>query len=449
MTIAPPAPAPPSVRRPLHGLDAAVGIAASTGEPAWLAALRGSAVRRFAETGLPGSHDEEWRFTPLAELSRQPFVAVENPGSVPATTITPHLLGNVDWPLIVVVDGLVQPDLSRLTGLPAGVTFLSLGDALARELPVLERHFGRHATADTTPFAAASMAAWRDGAVLHLAPDVRLDTPVRVLHVVTGTAARAIVSPRLLVVLEANAAATLVESYADIGHATTHLTNACTEVVLGAGARLEHLRLQLEPADAWHVGCTVVDQQRDSHYRSFTLARGARLSRHDLHARLNDTNIETLLYGLYLTRGEQLADNHTAIFHDHPHCNSWEVYKGVLADRSRAVFNGKVLVQPEAQKTDAKQTNRNLLLSDEAKVDTKPQLEIFADDVRCTHGATVGPLNVDQRYYLQTRGIAGREAEVLLITAFVAEVVAEIVQPVLRERVDGMVREAMNAMIPG
>ena len=227
-----------------------------------------------------------------------------------------------------------------------------------------------------------------------------------------------------------------------------YFTNAACEVMLADGARVEHIRIQREGRAASHIGATTVRQGRDSHYRSFTLALGGRLSRHNLHARHLASSVETLLYGLYIGRAQQLMDNHTAIFHDHPGCNSWEVYKGVLAEQSRGVFNGKVIVRPEAQKTDAKQTNRNLLLSDDARVDTKPQLEIFADDVKCTHGATVGKLDEQQRYYLRTRGIAGRTAEMMLISAFVAEVLAEVTQPGVRAALDLLVRAALDALVP-
>ena len=203
--------------------------------------------------------------------------------------------------------------------------------------------------------------------------------------------------PRNLIVVERGARASVIESYVTLAptvRPTGPIRSPRSSVA--AGAWLEHTRIQRESERAYHVGLTHVDQQRDSHYRSFTLAMGGALARHNLHVRLNDENIETLMYGLYLTRGEQVADNHTAIYHDQPNCRSWEVYKGILDGRSRAVFNGKVFVQPEAQKTDAKQTNRNLLLGATRTVDTKPQLEIFADDVKCTHGATVGRLDDDR-----------------------------------------------------
>ncbi len=222
-------------------------------------------------------------------------------------------------------------------------------------------------------------------------------------------------------------------------------SNPVTEVVAGAGSWLEHTRIQRESERAYHIGLTHVEQQRDSHYRSFSMAMGGALARHNLHVRLNDENVEALMYGLYLTRGEQVVDNHTAIFHDQPNCRSWEVYKGVLDGRSRAVFNGKVFVQPEAQKTDAKQTNRNLLLSDTARVNTKPQLEIFADDVKCTHGATVGRLDEGALFYARSRGVPQAAAERLLTYAFAAEVIEEVSLEPVRQELDRLVLERLDA----
>jgi Fe-S cluster assembly protein SufD len=222
-----------------------------------------------------------------------------------------------------------------------------------------------------------------------------------------------------------------------------------TEVAVAAGSWLEHTRIQRESERAYHVGLTHVDQQRDSHYRSFSMAMGGALARHNLHVRLNDENIETLMYGLYLTRGEQVVDNHTAILHEQPNCRSWEVYKGVLDGRSRAVFNGKVFVRPEAQKTDAKQTNRNLLLSDLAKVNTKPQLEIFADDVKCTHGATVGRLDDVALFYARSRGVPQEAAERLLTYAFAAEVIEEVALEPVRNELDRLVLERLEGQRGG
>jgi Fe-S cluster assembly protein SufD len=238
-------------------------------------------------------------------------------------------------------------------------------------------------------------------------------------------------------VVERGARASIIESYVTLAPGQSYWTNPVTEVWTGPNSWVEHTRIQRESEAAYHVATTQAEVSRDSHYRSFSMAMGAALARHNLNARLADQYAEALLYGLYLTHGDQLVDNHTVLYHDHPHGHSWEVYKGILDDRSRAVFNGKVMVKREAQKTDAKQTNRNLILSDFAKVDTKPQLEIFADDVKCTHGATVGQLDEDALFYLQARGIARADARGILIRGFVGDIVNRVAFGPLRERLDG------------
>ncbi len=412
--------------------------------PSWLAALRQAGADRFAEVGLPGSKDEEWRFTPVAPMGRLALGAAEAGASPALEALAPYLF-DAGWSRIVMVDGRVDPALSSLGQLPEGVRLMGLAEAIGAGLPVLASNLGRTADPTQTPFTALNAATFTDGLVLHVPAGVHLEQPVHLVHVATDRAREAMLAPRLLMVVDGGARATLVESYLAMTDAR-YVTNSVAEVVIGQDAWVEHIRVQRESEAAWHVGFTQVNQQRDSHYRSFTLAMGGHLARHNLHARLGGEQVETLLYGLYLTRGEQLADTHSAIFHDQPNCNSWEVYKGVLADQSRAVFNGKVLVEPIAQKTDAKQTNRNLLLSDRAKVDTKPQLEIFADDVRCTHGATVGKLNEQQRYYLQSRGIGGDRARQLLIWAFAAEVMSEIMQPEVRRELERVVHQRLDEL---
>jgi Fe-S cluster assembly protein SufD len=405
--------------------------------PPWLADLRFAGAMRFASVGLPGSKDEEWRFTPVGPLAQTEWrTAAESP-VLDAAAIAPFIF-DASWPTVVLVDGRFDPELSRLGGLPEGVILQAISGAITAGVPAVANRLGSTADASQTPFTALSAATFADGVYFHVPAGVTVPGPIHFLHLTTDASADAMLAPRGLIVIEAGARASLVESYVSLT-TKAYFTNTVIEVVMGAGSWLEHTRVQRENESAWHIGFTQVDQARDSHYRSFSLAMGGRLSRHNIHTRLGDSNIETLLYGLYLTSGTQLADTHSAIYHDHPNCNSWEVYKGVLADKSRAVFNGKVLVQPIAQKTDAKQTNRNLLLSDQAKVDTKPQLEIFADDVRCTHGATIGKLNEQQRYYLRTRGIGGKKAEQLLIWAFAAEVLAEVAQQPVREELERLV----------
>ncbi len=294
-----------------------------------------------------------------------------------------------------------------------------------------------------TPFAELNAAFSRDGALVQVPAGVSLLDPIHLLFVTTADAQGTATHPKSVLHVGRGARAQFVESYVSLGGAS-YFTNAVTEVVVAEGAWVEHSRIQRESEAAYHIGYTQVEQARDSHYRSFTLAMGGAIARHDLRARLGAENVETLLYGLYLARGDQLVDNHTVIFHDQPNCRSWEVYKGILDGKSHAVFNGKVLVQPEAQKTDAKQTNRNLLLSDGAKVDTKPQLEIFADDVKCTHGATVGRLDETAYFYLQSRGIPRAAAQQLLTYAFAAEVVGEVASVPVREALDRLIRQRLG-----
>jgi Fe-S cluster assembly protein SufD len=388
---------------------------------------------RFATVGFPSSRDEEWRFTPVSPIAQTDFRPAA-PAKLTRSALQPFLFGHPEWPQLVFVNGKFAPDLSVLPSLPLGVRLGNLATALAGDTTLLERHLTRHAAPETTPFAALNTAFIRDGALVYVPVDTALDRPVHLLFVTSPDAGGTVAHPRNLIIVERGAKASVVESYVSLAGGATYFTNAVTEVVSGENAWTEHTRIQRESERAYHVGLTHVDQARGSHYRSFTLAMGGAIARHNLHVRLNAPGIETLMYGLYLTHGDQLVDNHTAIYHDHPECNSWEVYKGVLDDRSRAVFNGKVFVKPEAQKTDAKQTNRNLLLSSGAKVDTKPQLEIFADDVKCTHGATVGFLDPAALFYLRSRGLPPAVARKVLTYAFAGEVVNEVaLEPVRRE----------------
>jgi Fe-S cluster assembly protein SufD len=427
-----------------YDLELHAGGAIADG-PDWLEPLRRTAAERFGRTGFPASRDEEWRFTPIGPIAQTNWrPAPSRPERLPAGSLEPFMFGHPEWSTLVFVNGTYSDALSSIAQLPGGVTVTSLSHALRTDLPLLRSHLGQHAPADGSPFTAVNAAAFRDGGVVHVPAGHDLAGPVHLVFITTAEGAGAALHPRNLIVVERGARASVIESYVTLAEGATYWTNPVTEVSAAAGSWLEHTRIQRDSERAFHVGLTQVDQERDSHYRSFTLAMGAALSRHNLHVRLNDENIETLMYGLYLTRGEQVADNHTAIYHDRPNCRSWEVYKGVLDDRSRAVFNGKVFVRPEAQKTDAKQTNRNLLRSDLAKVDTKPQLEIFADDVKCTHGATVGRLDDIGLFYARSRGIPADAAERLLTYAFAAEVIDEVALEPVRLELDRLVLERLG-----
>jgi Fe-S cluster assembly protein SufD len=415
--------------------------------PDWLEPVRQAAIERFAAVGFPTPRDEEWRFTPIAPIAQGTWRRGVAPSrEVTREELTPFIFGHPEWTTLVFVDGRYREALSSTGKLPAGVRAGSLAEALQADGALLEKHLARHASIEGSPFTALSTAFIRDGGFLHVPANTDLTRPVHLVFVATADAAASVTHPRNLIVVDRGARASVIESYVSLAEGTSYWTNTVTEVVAGANSWIEHTRIQRESERAYHVGLTHVEQQRYSHYRSFTLAMGGALARHNLHARLNGENVETLMYGLYLTRGEQVVDNHTAIYHDQPNCRSWEVYKGVLDGRSRAVFNGKVFVKPEAQKTDAKQTNRNLLLSDTAKVDTKPQLEIFADDVKCTHGATVGRLDDVALFYARSRGVPAEKAQRLLTYAFAAEVTSEIVLEPVRDELDRLVRERLGEM---
>jgi Fe-S cluster assembly protein SufD len=408
--------------------------------PAGLVVRRREAFERFARVGFPTIKDEEWRFTPVTPIARTGWRLSEATAGRPVQLeeLAPYRFGGAEWCTLVFVDGRFAPSLSHRPALPAGVSVDPFAEALKRDPALIDETYGRIATPDITPFAALNTAFATDGAIVRVAEGVAIPGPVHILYVSTGAVADTAVQVRTVLQIERGARAQFVESYAGLGPAMG-FNNVVTEVVVGEGAWVEHTRIQREGEAAYHIGLTQVEQARDSHYRSFTLADGGAIARHDLRARLAGENVETLLYGLYLGHGDQLVDNHTTIFHDRPNCRSWEVYKGILDDRSHAVFNGKVLVQPEAQKTDAKQTNRNLLLSTGAKVDTKPQLEIFADDVKCTHGATVGRIDESAFFYLQSRGIPRAEAQRVLTYAFAAEVVNEVAAAPVRNALDRLV----------
>ena len=413
--------------------------------PEWLEPIRRRAIERFAATGFPASRDEEWRFTPIAPIAQGTWRQADGSGHrVTREQLTPYIFGHPEWTTLVFVDGTYADALSSAGALGNGVRVGSLFDTVTDS--VLEKHLARLAPVEASAFTALSTAFMRDGGLVYVPANTDLVRPVHLVFVSTAKAGGSVTHPRNLIVVGAGSRASIIESYVTLAEGTSYWTNAVTEVLAGANSWIEHTRIQRESERAYHIGLTHVEQERDSHYRSFSLAMGGALARHNLTARLNGENVETLMYGLYLTRGDQVVDNHTAIHHDQPNCRSWEVYKGVLDGRSRAVFNGKVFVKPEAQKTDAKQTNRNLLLSDVAKVNTKPQLEIFADDVKCTHGATVGRLDDIALFYARSRGVPVDKAQLLLTYAFAAEVTSEVVLEPVRDELERLVRERLGAL---
>jgi len=403
--------------------------------PAWLGSLRQSAAARFAEIGFPTRRDEEWRFTNIAPIAETPFtLATKAQSELNSEGLRPFTYEGLAGTQIVFVNGHFAADLSSGT-FPGGVTIKTLAQAMAENSGVVEKHLGKSAQFDTQAFAALNTAALEDGALVHIAAGAIVTTPIHLLFVSNAEAGPTVSHPRTLIVVEENSQATLIESYAGpAGH--VYFTNAVTEVILAENAVVDHYKVQRESEKAYHIATMQVSLARSANFSSHSIGLGGLLVRNDANAYLGGEGIECTLNGVYLGKDKQLIDNHTAIDHATPYCNSHEIYKGILDDYSRGVFNGKIFVREDAQKTDAKQTNQTLLLSPNAQIDTKPQLEIFADDVKCTHGATIGQLNDEALFYLRARGINKDDARALLTYAFASDIVSRIKVDPIRAQLD-------------
>ena len=408
--------------------------------PAWLPALRKAAFDRFHAIGFPTTRDEDWHFTSVTPIAERTFKAAKPSATVlTLSEIKPYLVDE-SWHRLVFVNGRFEPTLSNFAGLPAEVHVSTLSEALKAESEWVQKHLGALAAFDRAAFTALNTAFVQDGVVIRVPKGVQVEEPLHLLHLTDALAAGTAVHPRLLVVAEALSQLTLVESYTGIG-TPSYFVNAVAEVTLGSGARVDHYKVQRESPEAFHVGTVQVSQGRDAAYHSFSFAAGAQLSRTNVYTKLVGAGGEARLNGLYILDGTQHADHQTFVEHLAESCASRELYKGILDGASHGVFNGKVYVDPIAQKTDGKQTNKALLLSDKARVDTKPQLEIFADDVKCTHGATIGKLDDQALFYLKSRGIGADNARSLLTYAFAAEVLETIEVDALRLELERAVFE--------
>ncbi|MCC6737436.1 MAG: Fe-S cluster assembly protein SufD [Planctomycetia bacterium] len=418
---------------PAH-LDAMERATAARG-PSWVAELRRAGAAAFREHGFPSTADEEWRYTSVETLVKTGFrqsLAAKKDALV-ANTAKLFTFGLEDAPRIVIVDGFYSKELSKLDGLPAGVVVCSLAEAVEKHRALVEPRLGRLAKPGATAFAALNAALFQDGAFVHVPEGKVVDAPLLVLHISHESYLAS--HPRHLFALGAGAQLSAVEAYASPS-CDLYFTNAVTEADLGAGARLSSIRLEAESGNAFHVANTQARLAAGAFFQEASAVTGAEFFRHDLGAFLGGERAEAVFLGLSLASGHQHVDHHTVIDHAVPNCPSREFYKAILNGRSHVVFNGKVFVRQDAQKTDAKQTNKNLLLSDDARVDTKPQLEIFADDVKCTHGATVGQLDEEMVYYCRSRGLAPEIARGILTYAFARDVLVQFPVPATRDWLD-------------
>lgn len=400
---------------------------------AWLKRARRDALERFQALGFPTLREEDWKYTSVAALEKRSFTLAADAAGVTARQRAEFDLPGLEAHLLVFVDGRLAPGLSCMGVLPAGVTVESLAAAVQGGADRLQDFLTRDTLGNG--FAALNTALWTDGAYIHAGRGALVGKPVHLLFV--STAADRMAQLRNVIISEEGSELTVIEHYVGLAGAAS-FTNAVTRIEAGPNAGIEHIRLQQEDLKAFHVAGIHARQRRDSRFTSHSISLGAQLARIDINTLMDDTGCDATLNGLYMTGGRQHVDHHTRIDHAKPHGTSREFYRGVLDGASRAVFNGRVIVHADAQHTDAQQNNSNLLLSREAEVDTKPQLEIFADDVRCTHGATVGQLDTDMLFYLRSRGVGAAAARNLLTYAFANDVLNRIKLAPLRERLESM-----------
>jgi Fe-S cluster assembly protein SufD len=399
--------------------------------PAWLRELRARGAARFSALGFPTVRQEEWRFTNVVAIADTPFRLAES-APTNAADLTARVSLGPTSARIVILNGQFAPELSTTNSLPAGVVAGSLARAIAANAPEVA-HLGQMAW-EHAPFVALNTAFLHDGVFILIPANTIVEAPIHVV-VINGGAGKTMAHPRSLIVAGPNSQARVAQTF--LGSAgESHFTNAMTEVSVGENATLDFYTDQRETDTAYHIASLHVHLQRDATFNSRTVTLGGKLLRNDITAMLGGEGAHCALDGCYLVDGDRLIDNHTTIDHATPHCTSHELYKGILDGRARAVFNGRIIVREDAQKTDAKQTNRALLLSDEAQINSNPQLEIFADDVKCTHGAAIGQLDDEALFYLRARGLTLRDARDMLIHAYAGEVLEGIAIEPLRAQLE-------------
>jgi len=418
----------------------------SVAQADWLLALRRTGLAHFTALGIPTLAHEDWRFTNLAPLTKLPLEPLFETAATHevAEFLAQQTFTKLAGSRLVFVNGQYAASLSVIGHLPAGVKVTNLATALKTEPEFVKTHLGVSADTSKNPFTALNQAFFLDGGFVHVPAGLEVAEPIQLIHVSTARKGGDTIQPRNLIVAEANSKLTIVESYVSLGEAA-YFTNTVTELVAGDNATVEFVKYQSEAAAAFHIGMMAAHLGRASNVRIHSFALGAKLSRTNIRTNLAGEGLECILNGLYLTRGEQLADHHMIVEHAQPHCASHEYFNGILDGKSKGVFHGRILVREIAQKTDAKQTNKNLLLSDDATADTKPQLEIYADDVKCTHGATIGQLNDESIFYLRSRGLGTDTARRMLIHAFAGEIIERVKCDAAREELDKVVWDRLEA----
>jgi Fe-S cluster assembly protein SufD len=412
----------------------------ATAQPGWLQTLRQEAFARFAETGFPTTHDEDWRFTNVSEVSGTPF-ELAGAETVSKEQLEPFSASQFASQLVF-INGLYSEKLSTLAAMPKGVRVASLAAQLRIDPAAIEPHFGRYLNYQRDAFCALNTAFAEDGVYVHVPQGVIVEDPIYVLYVTAPGAAPQMNHPRNLIVAEQNSQVTVVEDYVSLGEGIS-FSNAATELVAADNANVSHYMVVREGAGANNFSTLRIQQGRSANVSTHSLLLSGSLIRNNVHPVLAGEGSECLINGLFMANGRQTMDNYMLVEHASPHCDSRQFYNGILNGQSHGVFHGRIIVHKDAQKTDAKQTNRNLLLSDDAQIDTKPQLEIYADDVKCTHGATIGQFDDNALFYLRSRGLPEASARHLLLLAFANECLDRMSSPQMRDHLEKMVVAAL------
>ncbi|MCX6218569.1 Fe-S cluster assembly protein SufD [Spirosoma sp.] len=404
--------------------------------------LRRAALKQFEQLGFPTIRHEEWKYSNVNSLIKEDF-ALDTTSSLTADDLAPLEIPNLEGNILYFVNGIYHPELSRIVSPAEQIQITSFAEAIKADPEFVGTHFAHYADYQDSAFTALNTAMASDGVVVRVPNNTTVEQPI-ILRFVTDARVNNITSqPRNLIVVGRNAEVMMAESYRTLGDRSSFV-NVVTEIVLDRDARMQYYKVLNETAKAYHIGTTQVHQSDNSHFYSASITLNGHFVRNNLNIVLNGQHAEAFMYGLYMPNGRQHVDNHTLVDHAMPNSYSNELYKGILDDNSTGVFNGKIFVRPDAQKTNAYQSCKNVVLSPGASMNTKPQLEIYADDVKCSHGTTTGQLNDEALFYMRSRGIPKDEARTLLLYAFSQDVLSQIKIKPIREYLEGVVREKLT-----
>jgi Fe-S cluster assembly protein SufD len=413
------------------------------GNPEKIHYVKLDALKSFKQLGFPGKKSEDWKYTNITPIIQKDYSQKKKDKAVTVTktAISDFVIPKLKANLLVFINGIFSRKLSDIITPDTTAYIGSFNDAYNIHKELFELHFGKYADYQNNGLTALNTSHARDGGFIYLPKDKVVEEPIHLLFVSDTRTKNILSQPRNLIIAGENSKATIIESYHSLNH-NYSFTNAVTEIFVNKNSEIEHYKIQDEVETSYNISTTQVNQERDSRYRSVTITWGGSIVRNNLNSVLSGENAECTMIGLYTSKGKVLYDNHTLVDHAVPNCNSNELYKGIIDDNSNGVFNGKIMVRKDAQKINAYQSNKNIVLSDKAGINSKPQLEIFADDVKCSHGATTGQLDKEQLFYLRARGIGKAEAQNMLLIAFANDIIENIkLEPLRNKLYDTLIKK--------